>query len=373
MKLKYCLSIIAPILGLALIIGSSLFALYNFKNLSTIGYILVISGILIGLFLFKISGNLRRESRQALQTDEYGNRVRGYKELSKQERNFIDVLTIAQDEQLLSEAEFKTMVKDGSKHPEEDLNNLIGLNKVKMKINELEAQMDFLDKKERKAFHMCFLGNPGTGKTTVSKILTGFLYKYKFIKSNKFIYTDATNIIASSDPVRKMKLILKRSHNTLLFIDEAYCFCGNRQGYEALTLLLNEMENNRDNLIIILAGYKKEMKELLNLNSGLKSRINTYLFFEDYTHYEMELILEKIAEEDDMTISKDARNSFVNQFIWQKCQPSFANGRTVRKIYENAKSKHYYNLKKKIIPDDCRYTFMTEDIVDSVEEDNYLS
>jgi Cdc6-like AAA superfamily ATPase len=133
------------------------------------------------------------------------------------------------------------------------------------------------------------------------------------------------------------------------------------------------MENNRDNLIIILAGYKKEMKELLTLNSGLKSRINTYLFFEDYTHYEMELILDKIAEEDDMTISAEARNCFVNQFIWQKCQPSFANGRTVRKIYENAKSKHFYNLKKKLISDEFRYTFLPEDVVDTIDEDNYLS
>ena len=86
----------------------------------------------------------------------------------------------------------------------------------------------------------------------------------------------------------------------------------------------------------------------------------------------MELILDHLAEEDDLIISKEAREKFINQFIWQKCLPSFANARTVRKIYENAKSKHFYNLKKKIISDEYRYTLTKEDICDTDDEDDYL-
>lgn len=372
MKFKYIFTVLLPIVGLGLIIGSSLVAFFNYKKLNVLGIIFVILGIILGNLIIKISTSLRKEIRQNIETDEYGNKRKTYKDMSKQEKQYIDLITTAQDEQLLSDSELRAMTKNGSKFPEKDLNNLVGLERVKEKIGELEAQMEYLNKNEKKVFHMCFLGNPGTGKTSVCKILTGFLYKYKYIKGNKYIYTDASNIIACSDPPRKMKLILQKSHNTLLFIDEAYCFVGNRQGYEALTLLLNEMENNRDNLIIILAGYKKEMKELLNMNSGLKSRINTFLFFEDYSHNEMELILDHLAEEDDLIISKEAREKFINQFIWQKCLPSFANARTVRKIYENAKSKHFYNLKKKIISDEYRYTLTKEDICDTDDEDDYL-
>lgn len=371
-KLKYASGILFPIVGLSLILFSIGYAIIQYKKLTPIGWGITIGAVIIGILLIKIFSFVRKAARQALSSDEYGNKTRTYKDMSKQERLYIDLLTTAQDEQLLSTAEYTSMIKPGAQNPTEALNSLIGLKEVKQKVSELEAQMNYTKKDERQAFHMCFLGNPGTGKTTVSKIMAGFLYKYKYIKKNQYIYTDASNIIACSDPTRKMKLILQKSHGNLIFIDEAYCFYQSRQGYEALTLLLNEMENSRNNMIIILAGYKKEMKELFSMNSGLQSRFNTYLFFEDYTQNEMMDILHYIADGKHYKISPAAEKLFIDEFIWQKCLPSFANARTVRKIFENTLSRHFYNLKNNIITLDKKYIICKEDVVTSLKKDNYF-
>lgn len=373
MKLKYGFSILLSLIGLMLIGAGAIYGALHFKNLSTFGFVLIGGLIVIGLLFMFISKPMRQNSRQEMQTDKYGNRNKGYSQMSKKERDYIDLLTTAQDEQILSEAEWRSMNKKGSDNPKEVLNSLIGLHEVKQKVSELEAQMNYLPKNERKAFHMCFLGRPGTGKTTISSILTGFLYQNKFIKQNKYIYTDASNIVACGNAARKMKLILQRCHGSVLFIDEAYCFAYNNQGYEALTLLLNEMENSRNDLIVIMAGYKKEMKSLFALNSGLQSRINTYLFFEDYDQNEMVDIIKYIAKQENFEISSLAIDKLVNIFIWQKCLPSFANARTVRKIFENAKSRHYYNLSAGIISKEYKNCILPEDIIENIKEDNYFS
>lgn len=334
------------------------------------GVILVVCAI-AGVVFIKIPKNMRQEARQSLSSDKYGNRTVGYKNLSKDEKRNVDVMLAAQDERLLPESEFKTMVKQGAKNPEKELEELVGLSTVKQRVKELQALADYSQNNQGR--HMCFLGNPGTGKTTVGRIITGFLYKTKYIKNNVMIYTDAANIVASGGPAAKLRLILQRSHGKVLFIDEAYAFANSAAGYEALTLLLNEMENHRDSLTVILAGYKHEMKQLFNLNSGLNSRFSSFLFFEDYTHEEMLEILLRIAAKDNFTISAKAQEEFVNLFIWQKLQSSFANARTVRTMYEDAKLKHFYRLKTKEISAEYKYVLLPEDIVSMDMQNSYLS
>lgn len=280
---------------------------------------------------------------------------------------------MAENQTILSEAEFSSMLHPGSKNPDKELNDLIGLENVKETVEKLKAQMQFNNRKNNKAFHMCFLGNPGTGKTTVAKILTGILYKNKYIKKNEYICTDSATIMSAHDS-RKMKLILNKAHNRVLFIDEAYALAYDTSGagQQILAMLLNEMENSRDNMIVILAGYKNEMKMLFQLNEGLASRINTYLFFEDYDQAEMGEILKGLATKDGYLIESDAFEMLINVLLYKKCLPSFANGRTVRKTYEKTLQNHYYNLSSGKLDKSYRFTITKEDVSDNDLEDKYL-
>ena len=375
-SLKYGLSIVFSVIGLLLIIGSFLFGVYMYNKgmiKTKTDFIPFFVIAIIGLIIIIGIKPIRIQARMEAQSDEFGNRKRNYANMSAAERKQIDLALAAEDEEALSDTELRTMTKDGSKDPDEDLDNLIGLKDVKQKVRELEAQMELDDSEHHSAYHMCFLGNPGTGKTTIAKIMTGYLYKYKFIKNNKFISTDAGSLLASSNPTRRLNILLRKSHNKVLFIDEAYglVYAG-ELGKELLSVLLNAMENDRESLTIILAGYKKEMKELFDLNSGLKSRINSYLFFENYSIFEMNAIINGMAERDDFTLSSDASNKIRMLISEQMEKPQFANARTARTIYEKAKSRHYYNLKTGVIDKSNENTIMYEDIIESTKEDEYF-
>lgn len=379
-KIKYIMSILISAL---IFVGMFVYSIYFIPSLITSieknGFTLntmIIPIIIysIGIICIMCLKKVRIEERQKAEHDEYGNSKKTYASLSAQERKQIDMFTIAEEQSILPDKEYRAMTHEGSKDPDKDLENLIGLNDVKIRIDELKATMEYTKKEERHAFHSCFLGNPGTGKTTIAKILTGFLYKYQFIKKNEFVCTDASSILASSNPVRKIQLILRKSHGKVIFIDEAYAFAFDNTGKasEALAILINEMENSRENTTIIFAGYKKEMRYLFQLNSGLKSRINTYLFFEDYDQNELTSILHTMLKQKNMTISDVAQNKAIKIILWQKCLPDFANARTVRTLVENAISKHYYNLSKKLIPEELKNEIQEIDIVEQDKVDDYF-
>lgn len=376
-KIKYILSIVA---SAVILIGMFVYAIYmlpqllKLKNLSIENMIVPILVFSIGIILIMCLKKVRIEERQKSERDEYGNSKKSYGALSAQERKQIDMITMAEEQSILPDREYDAMVKAGSKDPDKDLQNLTGLTEVKERIAELRATMEYTSKKERHAFHSCFLGNPGTGKTTIAKILTGFLYKYQFIKKNEFVCTDAGSIMASGNPVKKIQLILRKSHGKVIFIDEAYGFAYDKTGRaaEALSVLINEMENSRDNTTIIFAGYKKEMRYLFEVNSGLKSRINTYLFFEDYDQYELMNILHTMLEDKNMTISTQAEDKAMKIILWQKCLPDFANARTVRTLVENAISKHYYNLSQNYISKDKTKEIQDIDIIEQEKTDKYF-
>lgn len=364
---KYALGIIFPVIGVLL------FFVAFFVFLSSKTYIMPIILITVGALLIIFSKNFRIKARQDYEFDKYGNSKKKYSSLSQEDRKVIDMAIMAENQTILSEAEFSSMLHPGSKNPDKELNDLIGLENVKETVEKLKAQMQFNDRKNSKAFHMCFLGNPGTGKTTVAKILTGILYKNKYIKKNEYICTDSATIMSAHDS-RKMKLILNKAHNRVLFIDEAYALAYDTSGagQQILAMLLNEMENSRDNMIVILAGYKNEMKMLFQLNEGLASRINTYLFFEDYDQAEMGEILKGLATKDGYLIESDAFEMLINVLLYKKCLPFFANGRTVRKTYEKTLQNHYYNLSSGKLDKSYRFTITKEDVSDNDLEDKYL-
>lgn len=377
-KIKYFLSIIG---SAAVLVGLMIYAINIIpsflanKNLSLKDLIVPAIIFSVGIILIIILKKVRIETRQLSERDQYGNSTKTYGSLSAQERKQIDMVVMAEEQSILPDREYQTMIHTGSKDPDKELENMTGLEDVKNKIKELKAEMEYTNKKDRHAFHSCFLGNPGTGKTTIAKILTGFLYKYQYIKKNEFICTDASSILASGNPTKKIQLILRKSHGKVIFIDEAYSFAFDRTGKaaEALAILINEMENSRNNITIILAGYKKEMRYLFDLNSGLKSRINSYLFFEDYDQYELMDILHTMLESKKMSITPQAEDKAMKIILWQKCLPDFANARTVRTLVENAISKHYFNLSNNYILSDKKNEIQDIDIVEQEKIDNYFS
>lgn len=177
----------------------------------------------------------------------------------------------------------------------EKLNSLIGIHHVKRQVQEFIYQVEANRKKEEKGMkvndftlHSLFLGNPGTGKTTVARIIGQVLYQKGIIATNKFIEASRSDLVAGyiGQTAAKTREVLESALGGVLFIDEAYTLNGassNDFGKEAIDEILKFMEDHRRDIVIIFAGYTKEMGEFLQMNSGLTSRIPTTFDFEDYT------------------------------------------------------------------------------------------
>ena len=368
LNLGCVLFFIIPIIGWSSLIWLSIND-YHFTQLT---YILAgVIGFVFWIGCFILRSFLRKERlEQATRQLKSGK----HKYLTKQQRDAAVQMQLLKNESLLSDAEFKSIVKKGSKHPEEDLNDLIGLTKVKQEVLRFKSQIK--DKKHPiNNIHMCFLGNPGTGKTTIAGILTGFLYQYKYIKRNEYIYVDGNFFKSGEDPIARTKMLLAKAKGKILFIDEAYSLVQGNYGLgqQLLSTILNEMENERTNMIIILAGYKKEMKKLFNSNSGLASRIKNYFMFEDYTIEEMQRIFINLIYAENMVVDLEALERLEKILLSKKESSNFANARTVRNLAEKAITEHFYNLDVGNISNDNKYRLVAEDIVNDRSVDSYFN
>ncbi len=247
-----------------------------------------------------------------------------------------------------------------------DLNSLVGLKNVKSVLKDLVSLIQFKNKVgddikiKDTNLHMVFLGNPGTGKTTVARMIADILYNLDYIDQNKLIEVSAKDLIGQyvGQTAPKTMSVIEKALGGVLFIDEAYSLAskpGNNSTFndECIATLIQAMENYRDDLVVIFAGYSKEMDSFLKSNSGIVSRIGYTLEFKDYTITELLTILKSMFEKSGFIISDEAIEKARNIILEFKDTEGFGNARFVRNLYEKSIIKHASNVQnetsKKVI------------------------
>ena len=227
---------------------------------------------------------------------------------------------------------------------EEELDQLIGLAAIKRMIKKIKAYAKRNQGQDGFNLHMCFYGNPGTGKTEVARILSRILYDAGVLPESKLVETDSHGLLGKfvGETAPKTQAKINDAMNGVLFIDEAYGFVSSNSvsgsvtsyGEEAIAVLLKEMEDHRGRFCVILAGYKDEMKTMLSANPGLESRIQFTLDFPDYTREELGEIAVAFLKKKKYEIDEPALNRLLDVTEYYRNRPNFANARTVRNILD---------------------------------------
>lgn len=231
----------------------------------------------------------------------------------------------------------------------EELNSLTGLDAVKQDIRNLINLIKVKKLREERgmkqpsiSLHLVFSGNPGTGKTTVARLLAGIYQKLGVASTGQLVEVDRSGLVegyVGQTAIKTMEVI-ESALGGILFIDEAYTLTSNKGekdfGQEAVDTLLKAMEDHRDDLIVIVAGYTDKMEEFVNSNPGLKSRFNKYIFFKDYTGPELYNIFESLCVKQEYVLDKEAAD-YVRDYLELRAtshEENFANAREVRNYIE---------------------------------------
>jgi probable Rubsico expression protein CbbX len=234
---------------------------------------------------------------------------------------------------------------------------LVGLAPVKTRIREIAALL-VVDRlrhqhglaSERPSLHMCFTGNPGTGKTTVALRMAEILHRLGYVERGHLVSVTREDLVGQyvGHTAPKTRDVLKRAHGGVLFIDEAYYLYRPENerdyGQEAIEILLQAMENERDKLVVILAGYKDRMETFFQSNPGMRSRIAHHLDFPDYNVEELVAIAELMLAEQMYRFSPEARQAFVDYLKRRMQMPHFANARSVRNAIDRCRLRQANRL-----------------------------
>ena len=259
----------------------------------------------------------------------------------------------------------------------EELNALVGLEKVKSEVSDLIAYQTVQRMRKqhglfvgKNTLHMAFTGNPGTGKTTVARIVGRVYKQLGLLSKGHFLEVSRTDLIAGyqGQTALKVKDVIESIKGGVLFIDEAYSITENDHsdsyGRECLTELTKALEDYRDDLVVIVAGYTEPMNKFFESNPGLKSRFNKFIDFTDYDENELFDIFHKMCVKNDYKISEGAAEKLkviMKNAIEQKGE-QFANGRFVRNLYEDITMRQARRLVKMEKP-------TKENLIEIIEDD----
>jgi probable Rubsico expression protein CbbX len=257
---------------------------------------------------------------------------------------------------------------------------LVALAPVKNRIREIAALLVIERLREeagltaeRPSLHMCFTGNPGTGKTTVALRMAEILHRLGYIETPRVVSVTRDDLVGQyvGHTAPKTKEILKRSHGGVLFIDEAYYLYRPENerdyGQEAIEMLLQVMEADRQQLVVVLAGYKDRMEAFFRSNPGMSSRIAHHIDFPDYTAGELMAIGHLMLERRAYRLSPEAEDAFQSYIERRMGQPRFSNARSVRNAIDRQRLRQagrLFGLDRPLTRDDL-ITIEAEDILRS--------
>ena len=250
-----------------------------------------------------------------------------------------------------------------------ELDDLIGLDSIKKKVKEYTTYLNFIKLRKEKGFedsekinlHAVFTGNPGTGKTTVAKMLGKIYQELGLLSKGHVIEVDRSDIVAEyiGQTAPKTKEVIKKAKGGILFIDEAYSLARKNDdskdfGKEAIEILLKEMSDGDGDLAIIVAGYPEEMTNFLESNPGLKSRFNMYYDFPDYTPQDLMKIAEYSAEKRSIIFSPESKEFLYKKLVdsYRERDKSFGNARYVNSLLDESKMNMGLRLMQTAHPDE---------------------
>jgi probable Rubsico expression protein CbbX len=234
---------------------------------------------------------------------------------------------------------------------------LVGLAPVKTRIREIAALL-VVDRlrgehglsSERPSLHMCFTGNPGTGKTTVARRMAEILHRLGYVERGHVVSVTREDLVGQyvGHTAPKTRDVLKKAYGGVLFIDEAYYLHRPENerdyGQEAIEILLQAMENERDKLVVILAGYKDRMDQFFGSNPGMQSRVAHHIEFPDFTVDELLRIGDLMLEQRAYRFSPEAEQVFREYIERRRRRPRFAHGRSIRNAIDRARLRQASRL-----------------------------
>lgn len=256
------------------------------------------------------------------------------------------------------------------------LQEMIGLTQAKKVIdgalNYFKLQQEYRNRGiefNRPTMHMCFTGTPGTAKTTVARLVAEILKDNGILSEGRLIEVGRSQLVGEyvGTTAPKVREVFKRARGSVLFIDEAYSLMDDKKGLygtEAINTIVQEMENRKEDVVVILAGYPEEMENLLQWNPGMKSRIAFHVPFDDYTETELFDITQLMAKERGMRIDDGAKEKLLAIYADARMDKAFGNGRFARNLLEQAK----FNQANRFMAKDLRFV-SDEELCTLIAED----